>query len=214
MSLPEPYYVSEDGRITIYHGDCLELLPLVDGAVMVTDPPYGLEELAGSYGRHGDTIANDRDTTTRAAVLEMWGARPVLMFSTPRLPEPPGDWEHRLVWDKVEPGLNGGPWRYTHENVFVRGDGWARPDASSFSVLRFRAGNGSPDRALHPHRKPVELMRALLRAAPPGLIVDPFMGSGTTLRAAADLGRSAIGIEYEEIYCERAVERLRQGVLL
>lgn len=207
----KPYYA--DDHVTIYHGDSLEILPQVDAHVLVTDPPYGLQTLAGSYGRHGDVIHNDEDTSTRDALLAMWGDRPALVFGTPRLPEPPGGWEHRLVWDKLEPGLNGGPWRYNHENIFVRGEGWRRVGASAFSVLRFAAGNGSADRSSHPHRKPVQLMVTLLQAAPLGVILDPFMGSGTTLRAAKDLRRPAIGIEMEERYCEVAARRLSQEVL-
>ncbi len=71
------------------------------------------------------------------------------------------------------------------------------------------------DYLCHPTQKPVELITWILtlKWTPIGTILDPFMGSGTTLRAAKDLGRKAIGIEIEENYCAIAVERLKQGVL-
>jgi DNA modification methylase len=208
----KPYY-DDGGGIVIYHADCREVLPhLAKVDLVLTDPPYGLEGIAGSYGRHGDTIANDLDCTVRDWLIENFNG-PMLVFSSPRLPEPPGDWQHRLVWDKAEGGLNGGPWRYNHELIFVRGDGWRRIEAGSFSILRYRIGNGCADRSDHPHRKPTGLIASLIQHAPDGTILDPFMGSGTTLVAAKSLGRRAIGIEIEEKYCETAVERLRQDVL-
>jgi site-specific DNA-methyltransferase (adenine-specific) len=206
------YY--EDEFVKLYHGDCLtEHREWLDADVLVTDPPYGSQGIAGAYGRHGKTIANDATTETRDAALAAWGGRPVVAFGTPRLPDPPGDWEHRLVWDKREPGLNGGPWRYTHESIFVRGEGWKRTSASAFSILSYPSGNGSPEKKDHVHAKPVALMMRLIEAAPDGLLADPFAGSGSTLVAAKNLGRQVIGVELEERYCEVIAKRCAQGVL-
>jgi DNA modification methylase len=206
-----PYY--QDESVTLYHGDCREVDAWLAADVLVTDPPYGLQALAGSYGRRNGTIANDMDCTVRNLALMDWGARPSAVFGTPRLPEPPGHWDYRLVWDKVEAGINGGPWRYSHELIFVRGEGWIRLNASSFSILRFPAGNRRPERQDHPHRKPDGLMQTLIAQSPGGVIADPFAGSGQTLVAAARLGRQAIGVELEERYCEVIAKRLSQGVL-
>lgn len=206
----KPYY--SDNLVTIYHGDARDLVTQLQAEVAITDPPYGLQAIAGTYGRHGDTIAGDLDTSVRDAFLELWSTRPLLMFSSARLPEPPGDWDYRLVWDKVEPGLNGGAWRYTHEPIYVRGNGWVR-SAHAFSILRFAIQNGTQERRSHPHRKPVPLMRALVASAPTGTIIDPFMGSGTTLRACKDLGRRAIGIDVDEAHCDSASRRCSQESL-
>lgn len=211
----KPYY--QDDLVTLYHGNCLEITEWLTADVLVTDPPYGTENGNG-YGRHGGNgregsfyIANDSDTAARDTALSKWGEdRPALVFGSPRMPEPPGRWDERLVWDKREPGLNGGPWRYTHELIFVRGEGWRRVNASSFSVLSFPSGNGTYAKSLHAHAKPVRLMQSLLLAAPYGLIADPFAGSGSTLRAAADLGLRTIGVELEERHCETIAKRLSQ----
>lgn len=209
MSAPTPYY--QDEHVTLYHGNCLtEHREWLNADVLVTDPPYGSETFAVGYGRTWKTIANDATTEARDAALAAWPG-PVICFGTPRMPDPPGAWEHRLVWDKREPGLNGGPWRYTHESIFVRGEGWVRVSASSFSILSFPSGNGSWEKSQHVHSKPVRLMETLIEAAPPGVIADPFAGSGSTLIAARNLGRQAIGVELEERYCELIAKRLSQG---
>jgi site-specific DNA-methyltransferase (adenine-specific) len=111
------------------------------------------------------------------------------------------------VWDKKRLGLNGGPWRYQHETIFVT-PGFVRVSDASSSILSYW-----PDQSHHIHAKPIELMRALVAAAPPGVIADPFCGSGSTLRAAKDLGRKAIGIEIDERFCEVAARRMAQEVL-
>jgi site-specific DNA-methyltransferase (adenine-specific) len=103
--------------------------------------------------------------------------------------------------------MNGGPWRYCHETVFVTA-GFVRTSDADLSILQF-----FPDQVEHIHAKPLGLMLHLMARAPSGVIADPFMGSGTTLRAAKDLGRRAIGIEIEERYCEVAAKRLAQRVL-
>lgn len=210
----QPYYA--DDTVKLYHGDCLDdsgPMPWLGADVLITDPPYGLQAMARTYGRHGATIAGDLDTTARDKVLALWWDRPAAVFGSPRLPDPPGEWTWRLVWDKCEPGTNGGPWRYSHESIYVRGTGWTRTSASSFSVIRVPTRNGGAGRQEHPHRKPLEVMTRLVAAAPPGIIADPFCGSGSTLVAAKMLGRHAIGVELIEAHCETSARRLAQDAL-
>jgi DNA modification methylase len=211
------YY--EDELVQLHHGDCRAVRGWTQADVLITDPPYGTQPDSSKvgYGRRvqadgfrGRIIAHDSNTNVRDEALESWGDKPVACFGHPRFPEPPGGWDERLVWDKREPGLNGGPWRYTHESIFVRGDGWRRRDASSFSILSYPSGNGTWEKQQHVHSKPVLLMMDLITAAPPGVVADPFAGSGATLIAARNLGRKVIGVEVEERYCELIVKRLAQ----
>jgi site-specific DNA-methyltransferase (adenine-specific) len=205
MSLPEPYYVSEDGRITIYHGDCREILPLLDPVDLVlTDPPYGV----GFRGEEWDAAIPDWLPTARAvASVVVFTTAPVTLWDYPR-----PDWV--LCWARPASSsrslLRGG---FNHWSpVVVYGTPKFPTDLLSLHAI----AHASPAWIDHPSPKPIALMRWLAEHAsnPGDLILDPFMGSGTTLRAAADLGRRAIGIEINEDYCRIAVERLRQGVLL
>ena len=211
----KPYY--SDDLVTLYHGDCLEVAEWLTADVLVTDPPYGTQFSAdnpkGGYGRRqnaglgpeGFVIANDGTTETRDAALALWGSRPALVFGSPRLPDPPGDWADRLVWDKKRPGMNGGPWRYRHESIYVTA-GFVRTSDAAVSIL-----TAFPEQGDHIHGKPLALMETLVAAAPPGVIADPFAGSCTTLVAAHHLGRQAIGVEIDERYCELLATRLSQG---
>ena len=74
---------------------------------------------------------------------------------------------------------------------------------------------GAEEEHFHPNQKPVAALSRILAAYAPdrGTVLDPFMGSGSTLRAAKDLGLSAVGIEIEEDYCRVAKARLAQEVL-
>lgn len=208
-----PYY--EKGGITIYHGEAAAVLPLVDGDVMLTDPPYGISYSSGfeSPGGLARSIEGDRDTSTRDTVLDLWDG-PALVFGTWRAPRPRGV-RMLLVWDSqgaLGMGALDLPWKPAHQEIYVLGKGFSGrrdTDVLSFHPVQATARRGR----VHPHEKPIALIRALLAKCPAGTVVDPFMGSGTTLRAAKDEGRSAIGIEIEERYCEIAARRLGQEVL-
>jgi hypothetical protein len=182
----KPYY--QDDHVTLYHGDSLtDCREWLTADVLVTDPPYGTEKTIG-YGRratngptadgrtskHGVRIANDTTTDARDNALKAWGDRPAVVFGSPRLPEPPGGWADRLVWDKKRPGMNGGPFRYNHEAIYARG--MVRTNNSTFSVFSIY-----PDQTDHIHAKPVALMETLVGTCPDGIIADPFAGGGCHL---------------------------------
>lgn len=201
-----PYY--RDDEVTVWHGDCRDILPSVHADVMVTDPPYGR---AFCSGWTGSAIAGDADTSARDAVLADWTG-PALAFGSPAVPEPTGV-KARLVWHRPGSGMGdlAMPWKPDFEMVYVLGSGFsAEHRGSSVLTVPWDVFRGD---AFHPHQKPVSLMRTLIRACPPGVILDPFMGSGSTLVAAKFERRRAIGIEVEERYCEVAAKRLAQGVL-
>ena len=208
----KPYY--SDDLVTLYHGDCLMIQEWLTADVLITDPPYGTQPDSDTigYGRkvqadgfRGQRIANDATVETRDAALALWGDRPALVFGSPRQPDPPIRVADRLVWDKRRPGMNGGPWRYRHESIYVTA-GFVRTSDAAVSIL-----TAFPEQGDHIHGKPLALMETLVAAAPPGVIADPFAGSCTTLVAAHHLGRQAIGVEIDERYCELLATRLSQG---
>ena len=217
-------YASVDG-VTIYHGDCREVLAWLDADVLVTDPPYGrgwkqgkLKAAHQRSDRHAG-IAGDRDTTTRDAALALWGDRLAVVFGDLMLP-PPARTKLVGAWRKqsnagTRGGVNG--LRRDLEAIYWIG-GWPTGlgGASSLVVTGSRsAGNPSSPQGQtgHPHSKPLDVMETLIERCPPGVIADPFAGSGSTLVAARNLGRRAIGVEIEERYCEVIAKRLAQGCL-
>lgn len=207
------YY--QDELVTLHHGDCREVAEWLDADVLVTDPPYGMAYVS-NFSKYGATapIAGDADPALRDDVLAMWGDRPALVFGTWRVPRPTTS-RHLLVWDKGEsPGMGNLalPWGPSHEEVYVLGDGFR--GARGPSVLRVRTlASQSEKRPDHPTPKPVSLIEQLIEKCPPGVIADPFAGSGSTLLAARLAGRQAIGVEVEERYCAVIAARLAQGDL-
>lgn len=198
MSLPTPYY--NEGGITIYHGDCRDILPYLPKVDLVlTDPPYGLGIAANPFRQRFEKQAWD-DVVVDSALLGtvinaghqaiVWGGN---YFGLPA---------HQcfLVWDKLQP---------QEFSSSMCEQAWTN---LKMPAKLFRRHVISYEK-LHPTQKPSELIEWCLRFTDADTILDPFMGSGTTLRAAKDLGRRAIGIEIEEKYCEIAVRRLAQEVL-
>jgi site-specific DNA-methyltransferase (adenine-specific) len=225
----KPYY--QDDAVTIYHGDCREILPHIDADVLVTDPPYGIgwrgnnpgwtnADGGGGHRSSGNatSILNDDDLTVRDEVLALWGDdRLAVVFGAILMP-PPSGVVHVLIYAKPpDAGIMGARAgrRKDVEAIFLTGP-WPTGIGGKSSVLRTNGRVAGPRgmglRAGHPHAKPQDVMEELVDLAP-GTVLDPFMGSGTTLRAAKDLGRKAIGIELEERYCEIAANRCAQDVL-
>jgi len=206
-----PYY--SDALVTLYHGDCREVRDWLAADVLATDPPYGIAYNSGHEGDLPRSIQGDEDTSVRDWALQVWGERPALVFGSWRRPRPVGT-RMLLVWD-TKGALGMGdlslPWKPAHQEVYVLGSGFVGyrgTDVLCHAPVQSLAANGRR----HPHEKPIPLMLDLLGKCPPGVVADPFCGIGTTLRAAKDLNRRAIGIEIEERYCEIAAKRLSQEV--
>jgi len=218
-----PYY--EGDGVTLYLGDCLEVTEWLAADVLVTDPPYGVDShLSSSYkgpkppAGHVRTHAKpewDTSLAARDAALAAWGgAKPYAVFGSPaRLDGALPCREFPLVWDKGGVGMGdvGFPWGRSYELIYVAGDGWTGPRESP--IIRVPQPVRAASEVGHPTPKPMAVMSLLIDKAPPGVIADPFAGSGSTLVAARNLGRKAIGVEIEERYCEIIARRLDQAVL-
>lgn len=215
-----PYW--SDGRVTLYHGDCQEITEWLAADVLVTDPPYGR-----GWGQHGDYnsgvahkgIAGDRSLNARSNALAAWGNRPAVMFGDLLLPAPENAKQVLIYAKPPGSGVLGcvGGFRRDAEAIYLIGK-WPQPAAARSGILRTGTANiggasSTGRRYGHPHAKPVDVMETLIAACPEGAIADPFAGAGSTLVAARNLGRSAIGVELEERYCEMAARRLSQMTL-
>jgi site-specific DNA-methyltransferase (adenine-specific) len=213
----KPYY--QDASVTIYHGDCRDVLPLVpDSAVCITDPPYGVSlntayksnqrgVLAGANDYppvHGDDQPFNPAHLLRFSGVVLFGAN----YYADKLP-PRGSW---LVWDKRDgSGFND---QADAELAWVGGVSGTVPRLFAHRWNGMIKASERDARRVHPTQKPVALMSWCLSFFPSAtLIVDPYMGSGPTLRAAKDKGLRAVGIEIEERYCEIAARRCSQEVL-
>jgi site-specific DNA-methyltransferase (adenine-specific) len=192
----EPYY--QDDAVTIYNADCRDVLPMLDKVDLVlTDPPYPNN---ASHFIEGITAA--REVLQRIQV------------------------ESFVFWDEMEKPLLNIPhvathiWHRTNTN---RPDNYEaiwhfHPDGKKKAsrVLPYAViavGLTGVNATGHPTEKNIKLVRRLITMTDAQTILDPFMGSGTTLRAAKDLNRKAIGIEIEERYCEIAAKRMSQLVM-
>lgn len=200
VMLPEPYY-DQDG-ITIYHGDAREILPLLEPNsidLVLTDPPY--PNNAGHFIEGIEAAEQFMQTYAAPRWMVFWHA-----LQRPPVPLP---LVAHHIWHRSNTNR---PDNY--EPIYEFADEPERASkVLSFPVI-YPGLTGCYEATGHPTQKNLKLMRELI-AMRRGVasILDPFMGSGTTLRAAKDLGRRAIGIEISEAYCEIAARRLQQSVL-
>lgn len=230
--LPRPYF--QRNGITIYHGDALEILPeLRGGAVdlIVTDPPYVIGavsagNMASKSGGWGDMMNSSRwfrDWYCMAKRLLKptgafwtfcnWRSLPVVMKAGID-----AEWAitSLLVWDKdwIGPGGVVGL-RPSYELVALLSmPDFTIPNRGIPDIWKEAWSSFKPNG--HPAEKPVSLLSRLIQVSGvqrDACILDPFMGSGSTIRAAANLGLSAVGIEAEEKWCEIAASRLSQEVM-
>jgi hypothetical protein len=216
-----PYY-EQDG-IVIYHGDCAELLPQISPTVLITDPPYGVELGSSDSrgGRHGlaksqyasyeDTFDNFmmivvpaiNDALSRVIRGAVFAGKHITRYAPP----------DALGGIYCPSAIGRGRWGFTQFfPVLLYGYCPTLHLGARHTVLystEVSEQNG------HPCPKPIGWMHWLVNlvSQPNDVLVDPFMGSGTTLVAAKRFGRKAIGIELEEKYCEIAAKRLAQGAL-
>ena len=204
------YLFYQDDWATIYCGDCREILPLLEPVDLVlTDPPYGI-----GYDRNkkhkgnvinptviGDDNPFDPSPLFRFHNLILWGAN----CYASRLP----DCKTWLAWHKTMTSNDDGQ---TADMELA----WSNCVERSRLFQYLWAGcyrQGENGEYYHPTQKPTALMRwCILLCDDAQIILDPFMGSGTTLLAAKNLNRKSIGIEIEPKYCEISVKRLRQEV--
>jgi site-specific DNA-methyltransferase (adenine-specific) len=249
---PSPYWTSPDGEVTLYHGDCREILPELglQADCLIVDPPYAETSLAW------DRWPDGWPTLAAGVASSMWCFGSMRMFLDRRDEFAAWKLSQDVIWEKhngssraadrfrrvheVATHWYRGKWSDIHHEaqrtttgVDPRSRVGSSPDVRSphlgvykthtswtdngtrllKSVLQVRSTHHA---AIHPTEKPVDLLVPLIAyACPPGgLVVDPFSGSGSTLDAARQTGRRAIGIEANEAYCEAAVARLEQPIAL
>ena len=217
-------------NVFIFNGDCREVIPTLEQKIdaVVSDPPYGIEDLVVGYGRsqlaavglHHLNIHNDKNLDVVVEALNLIKAKyntiwlalfyscrisPVFFQATDML-----DYFGEIVWDKKAMGL-GSQIRYQHENVGVFKIGNPSDLASCSSVLTYMPLKGE-QKTVHPHEKPNQVMHNLCSVVPGQMILDPFMGTGSTGAAAVQLKRGFVGIELDPRYFDLARTKIEAAI--
>lgn len=209
----KPYY--QDSSSTIYHGDCREIVPGLDIVdIVMADPPYGIDYQSSwrTVDKRKPKIVGDHEFPVW--LFDLIQPRNAMFVwcrwdNLANLPRP----RSLIAWDKGDHSM--GDLRHEYGR---RWEACAFYPKAGHKFIRRPADvifepKVCPSNLLHPNEKPVPLIAKLLGANVGETILDPFMGSGTTLVAAKNLGRKAIGIEIDEKYCEIAAKRLSQKML-
>ena len=192
---------------------------MIDADSCITDPPYGiaLANHARGSSRHrraeAYTIEGDECQTIGLQMLGWARAAemPILFFASPRRPWP-GEWRNWLVWDKGGAVGGGGDistcWKQTWELIQIAGNGPIQ-GARDEAIIRFAMR--PTDSALHPCEKPVGLMVYLISKLGISKPFDPFMGTGSTGSACANLGLPFSGVEIDRRYFDIACRRIENA---
>lgn len=207
----KPYYA--EAGITIYCGDCREILPgLPKVDLVLTDPPYGINYqsnhravkhalIVGDSDLPLDTISYLIDKSTRAAYFFCrWDQLPVM--------PPP---KSVIAW--VKNNWSMGDLQHEHGRQWEACCFYPKEQHEFITRIPDVIVEPRTNNELHPTQKPTNLISRIIGANVGEVVLDPWMGSGTAMLSARAMGRRAIGIEIEERYCEIAANRLRQGVL-
>jgi len=219
-------------NVTLYCGDCREVIPTLKGVdAVVSDPPYGIQDMVEGYGRKQNSIekgnlggrfmniANDQNLKAvgeafallRKQIKNAWVAAFYSCRVSPDFFKAMEMFEYfgEVVWDKRAPGL-GTQIRYQHENIAFFKVGKPAQLSDIMSVVNFSALKG--DKSVHPHEKPHQVMLNIVNSVPGKLVLDPFMGTGSTGAAAVELKRGFVGIELSPQYFDIACKKISAAI--
>lgn len=227
----KPYY--KDASVTIYHGDCRELIPQLQCDLVVTSPPYNL----GNNHHTGSKRVFAYDDNLPEQEYQDWQVTILCLLHSSCSGDLFYNHKNRIKQGwliRPDEWIRRTEWRYKQEIVWVQGSQnfdkcrfypfteriyWLSKQGSSTqfkNVVNLQdVWNLKPVGSNREHARafPIEIPLRLIQCCNSSIILDPFMGSGTTLRAAKDLGRKAIGIDISEQYCEQSARRMEQESL-
>jgi DNA modification methylase len=210
----KPYY--QDPFVELYHGEATEILPHLQADLVLTDPPYGI---GLAYGEHEDNWRPDHTFWLLVAAalpaqtsIHMTVSNKHLPYWIDELRAASFDYAHCSVyWNDTRAGGNwNGQFAYAWEPLLSFQRGAFRLGSRMMTDVFRHDGRRTSD---HPAERSAPAWATFASCLPDGVILDPFAGSGTTLRVAKDLGRRAIGIEKDEHWCEIAAGRCAQDGL-